>query len=60
MPPDSPGISRRGLLKGGGAVAFAGVSLAALKLPFFSTCSTSKSEMAVWNRGSQFTRRLSL
>ncbi|WP_395694152.1 extracellular solute-binding protein [Nocardioides sp.] len=37
MPPDSPGISRRGLLKGGGAVAFAGVSLAALKLPFFST-----------------------
>jgi spermidine/putrescine transport system substrate-binding protein len=41
MPPDpihrtSPGISRRGLLTGGGAVAFAGVSLAALKLPFFS------------------------
>ena len=29
------GVSRRGLLKGGGAVAFAGVSLAALKLPFF-------------------------
>ena len=41
MSPDSPvrptGISRRGLLKGGGAVAFAGVSLAALKLPFFAT-----------------------
>ena len=41
MPPDSPvhrtGLSRRGLLKGGGAVAFAGVSLAALKLPFFGT-----------------------
>lgn len=41
MPPDhaqrpTPGLSRRGLLKGGGAVAFAGVSLAALKLPFFS------------------------
>jgi spermidine/putrescine transport system substrate-binding protein len=41
MPPDpihrsSPGISRRGLLTGGSAVAFAGVSLAALKLPFFS------------------------
>jgi spermidine/putrescine transport system substrate-binding protein len=42
MPPDPihrstpPGISRRGLLTGGGAVAFAGVSLAALKLPFFS------------------------
>jgi spermidine/putrescine transport system substrate-binding protein len=40
MPPDSPvrrtGLSRRGLLTGGGAVAFAGVSLAALKLPFFS------------------------
>jgi spermidine/putrescine transport system substrate-binding protein len=30
-------MSRRGLLKGGGAVAFAGVSLAALKLPWFST-----------------------
>lgn len=41
MPPDSPlhrpGVSRRGLLKGGGAVAFAGISLAALKLPFFAT-----------------------
>jgi spermidine/putrescine transport system substrate-binding protein len=39
MPPDSPfhrsGLSRRSLLKGGGAVAFAGVSLAALKLPLF-------------------------
>jgi len=31
------GITRRGLLKGSGAVAFAGVSLAALKLPFFGT-----------------------
>lgn len=30
------GLSRRGLLQGGGAVAFAGVSLAALKLPLFS------------------------
>ena len=41
MPPDSPayraGLSRRSLLKGGGVVAFAGVSLAALKLPFFET-----------------------
>ncbi|HEU5037058.1 MAG TPA: spermidine/putrescine ABC transporter substrate-binding protein [Nocardioides sp.] len=40
MPPDSPvhrpGLSRRGLLRGGGAVAFAGLSLAALKLPMFS------------------------
>ena len=39
MAPESPaqraGLSRRGLLKGGGAVAFAGVSVAALKLPFF-------------------------
>lgn len=39
MPSQSPvprgGLSRRGLLKGGGAMAFAGVSLAALKLPFF-------------------------
>lgn len=39
MPPEPPArptrLSRRGLLKGGGAVAFAGVSLAALKLPFF-------------------------
>lgn len=31
------GLSRRGLLRAGGGVAFAGVSLAALKLPFFST-----------------------
>ena len=31
------GLSRRGLLKAGGGVAFAGVSIAALKLPFFST-----------------------
>jgi spermidine/putrescine transport system substrate-binding protein len=30
------GLSRRGLLKAGGGVAFAGVSIAALKLPFFS------------------------
>jgi spermidine/putrescine transport system substrate-binding protein len=40
MPPDSPvhrtGLSRRGFLTGGGAVAFAGISLAALKLPLFS------------------------
>ena len=39
MPPDPSvhrsGISRRTLLRGGGAVAFAGVSLAALKLPLF-------------------------
>jgi spermidine/putrescine transport system substrate-binding protein len=39
MAPESPaeraGLSRRGLLKGGGAVAFAGISVAALKLPFF-------------------------
>jgi spermidine/putrescine transport system substrate-binding protein len=31
------GLSRRGLLKAGGGAAFAGVSIAALKLPFFST-----------------------
>jgi spermidine/putrescine transport system substrate-binding protein len=31
------GLSRRGLLKAGGGAAFAGVSLAALSLPFFST-----------------------
>lgn len=30
------GLSRRGLLQGGGAVAFAGISLAALKFPLFS------------------------
>ncbi|MCD4536067.1 spermidine/putrescine ABC transporter substrate-binding protein [Nocardioides sp. cx-169] len=40
MSPDVPArrstLSRRGVLRGGGAVAFAGVSLAALKLPFFS------------------------
>lgn len=31
------GLSRRGVLKAGGGVAFAGISIAALKLPFFST-----------------------
>jgi spermidine/putrescine transport system substrate-binding protein len=31
------GLSRRGLLKAGGGAAFAGISIAALKLPFFST-----------------------
>lgn len=31
------GLSRRGLLKAGGGAAFAGVSIAALNLPFFST-----------------------
>jgi spermidine/putrescine transport system substrate-binding protein len=31
------GLSRRGLLKAGGGAAFAGVSLAALNLPFFAT-----------------------
>ncbi|GAW48595.1 MULTISPECIES: polyamine ABC transporter substrate-binding protein [unclassified Nocardioides] len=39
MAPQSPAeraaLSRRGLLKGGGVVAFAGISVAALKLPFF-------------------------
>ena len=30
-------MTRRGLLKAGGGVAFAGVSIAALKLPFFAT-----------------------
>ncbi|TYL49930.1 spermidine/putrescine ABC transporter substrate-binding protein [Nocardioides sp. BGMRC 2183] len=30
-------LSRRGMLRGGGALAFAGASAAALKLPFFST-----------------------
>ena len=40
MSPEVPArrstLSRRGVLKGGGAVAFAGLSVAALKLPFFS------------------------
>ncbi|MBB3040516.1 polyamine ABC transporter substrate-binding protein [Nocardioides soli] len=31
-----PGLTRRGLLKTGGGVAFAGLSIAALKLPMFS------------------------
>lgn len=39
MPSESPGrrggVSRRTLLKGGGVVAFGGLSLAALQLPFF-------------------------
>ena len=33
--PVARGLTRRGVIKGGGAVAFAGLSLAALKLPFF-------------------------
>jgi len=40
LPPGGRGggrLSRRSLLKAGGGVAFAGVSLAALKLPLFST-----------------------
>ena len=36
VPSDGRGLTRRGVLRGGGAVAFVGVSLAALKLPFFS------------------------
>lgn len=50
MPPDGPArrstLSRRGVLKGGGAVAFAGVSLAALKLPFFSVDGAAQDPMA--------------
>ena len=36
VPPDRRGLTRRGALRGGGAVAFVGLSAAALKLPFFS------------------------
>ena len=35
--PEAAYLDRRSLLKAGGGVAFAGVSIAALKLPFFST-----------------------
>eukprot|EP01032_Pedospumella_encystans_P032305 gene32305-36468_t len=49
MPPDELArrstLSRRGMLKGGGAVAFAGVSLAALKLPFFSVDGAAQDPM---------------
>ncbi|GEP36965.1 ABC transporter substrate-binding protein [Nocardioides psychrotolerans] len=49
MPPDELArrstLSRRGALKGGGAVAFAGVSLAALKLPFFSVDGAAQNPM---------------
>ena len=34
-PPAGRGLTRRGVLRGGGAVAFVGLSAAALKLPFF-------------------------
>ena len=34
-PVRGPGLTRRGVLRGGGAVAFVGLSAAALKLPFF-------------------------
>ena len=33
--PDGRGLTRRGVLRGTGAVAFVGLSAAALKLPFF-------------------------
>ncbi len=35
VPPGGRGLTRRGALRGGGAVAFVGLSAAALKLPFF-------------------------
>ena len=35
VPQDRRGLTRRGVLRGGGAVAFVGLSAAALKLPFF-------------------------
>jgi spermidine/putrescine transport system substrate-binding protein len=35
MPRGGSGLTRRGVLRGGGAVAFVGLSAAALKLPFF-------------------------
>jgi spermidine/putrescine transport system substrate-binding protein len=35
MPPGGRGLTRRGIMRGGGAVAFVGLSAAALKLPFF-------------------------
>src|SRR5690242_10917025 len=35
VPPTGRGLTRRGVLRGGGAVAFVGLSAAALKLPFF-------------------------
>src|ERR1044072_5467105 len=35
MPAGGRGLTRRGVLRGGGAVAFVGLSAAALKLPFF-------------------------
>ena len=35
VPPDGRGLTRRGVLRGTGAVAFVGLSAAALKLPFF-------------------------
>jgi spermidine/putrescine transport system substrate-binding protein len=40
------GLSRRGLLRAGGGVAFAGVSIAALKLPFFSTAGAQQDPAA--------------
>jgi spermidine/putrescine transport system substrate-binding protein len=47
MLPDRPArrstLSRRGLLKGGGVLAFAGVSAAALKLPLFSVDGVTQS-----------------
>src|SRR3954467_6531122 len=35
MPAGGRGLTRRGVLRGGGAVAFVGLSAAALKLPLF-------------------------
>jgi spermidine/putrescine transport system substrate-binding protein len=36
VPRSGRGLTRRGVIRGGGAVAFVGLSVAALKLPFFS------------------------
>lgn len=50
MLPDQPArrttLSRRGMLRAGGAVAFAGASAAALKLPFFATDGVAQASAA--------------
>ncbi len=36
VPPNGRGLTRRGVIRGTTAVAFVGISAAALKLPFFA------------------------
>lgn len=61
MAPDDPArrstLSRRGLLKGGGALAAGGLSLAALKLPFFDVAGAAQDPASCRARDLSSTQR---